>query len=657
MDRHSKHPPHGGGAWLARYGSAILAVVLALLLQLLLVPLFGSGPNASPFMMFFAAVMVAAYLGGLGPGLVATALSALLSSYFLLSPQYSLQLIGFGQGLRLLVFVLEGAVISLLVEAMHSAGRRLHESEERYRSLVESAEDYAILMLDPEGRVANWNAGAERLFGYREDEILGEPGSLLFVPEDVRRGAPEAELMRAEVEGRAEDERWHLRKDGSRFWASGFVRPMYDGEGRLRGFSKVARDMTEHKEANERARFLADLNHALQPLTDPDELTATAARMLGEHLDADRCAYAEVEADEDHFRITGDYARGMPGIAGRFAMSAFGTEALRLMRENEPYVVRDAEADERVSAGDLEAYRQTSIRAVVSVPLHKAGRFVAGMAVHQATPRRWSDEEVELVRTVAERCWESIERARAVRDLRGSEERFRTLADNISQLAWMADEKGWIFWYNKRWFEYTGTTLEEMQGWGWREVHHPDHVERVTERVQRSWDSGEPWEDTFPLRGKDGAYRWFLSRARPIRDEDGGIVRWFGTNTDVTEQREAEEALRQSEERYRAVIEQSAEGIYLVDADTLIILEANPAFRGLLGYDAPEELVGRDVHELIALPREEVDEAVRLTLGRGAAWSASAGTGARTGRWWRWRWARAWSPTAAGGSSAPWCAT
>lgn len=83
-----------------------------------------------------------------------------------------------------------------------------------------------------------------------------------------------------------------------------------------------------------------------------------------------------------------------------------------------------------------------------------------------------------------------------------------------------------------------------MQGWGWRNVHHPEHVARVVERIQRSWDSGEVWDDTFPLRGKDGQYRWFLSRALPLRDAAGNVVRWFGTNTDITDQRVAEEALR-----------------------------------------------------------------------------------------------------------------
>ena len=131
----------------------------------------------------------------------------------------------------------------------------------------------------------------------------------------------------------------------------------------------------------------------------------------------------------------------------------------------------------------------------------------------------------------------------ARRALAESETRFKMMADNISQLAWIADAEGWIFWYNRRWFEYTGTTIEDMEGWGWKAVHHPDHVDRVVERVQHSWDTGKLWEDTFPLRGADGKYRWFLSRARPIRGADGSVQFWFGTNTDITEQREQNESI------------------------------------------------------------------------------------------------------------------
>jgi PAS domain S-box-containing protein len=141
------------------------------------------------------------------------------------------------------------------------------------------------------------------------------------------------------------------------------------------------------------------------------------------------------------------------------------------------------------------------------------------------------------------------ERSRPPQPVGDGEERFRTLADHIAQLAWMADASGWIFWYNERWFGYTGTTLDEMEGWGWRKVHHPDHVERVTETFRAAIAEGETWEDTFPLRSKDGEYRWFLSRAMPIRDDDGNVLRWFGTNTDITERMRMEEALREADRR------------------------------------------------------------------------------------------------------------
>jgi PAS domain S-box-containing protein len=141
----------------------------------------------------------------------------------------------------------------------------------------------------------------------------------------------------------------------------------------------------------------------------------------------------------------------------------------------------------------------------------------------------------------------------AQQELKESEQRFRDLADNISQFAWMADETGWILWYNKRWFDYTGTSLEEMQGWSWQKVHHPDYVEPVTNKFRACIQAGETWEDSFPIRGKDGQYRWFLSRAIPLRDEQGKIIRWFGTNTDITELQEAEKKLQKSETEFRTI--------------------------------------------------------------------------------------------------------
>jgi PAS domain S-box-containing protein len=149
--------------------------------------------------------------------------------------------------------------------------------------------------------------------------------------------------------------------------------------------------------------------------------------------------------------------------------------------------------------------------------------------------------------------------------LRESESRFRELADSISQFAWTADASGSIYWYNQRWHDYAGTTLEDMQGWGWQKVHHPEHVDRVVQRIRQCFETGTSWEDTFPLRSKDGTYRWFLSRALPIRNEAGDVVRWFGTNTDVTEQIEAENALRVSVERQTAT------------ADILKVIASSPS--------------------------------------------------------------------------------
>jgi PAS domain S-box-containing protein len=153
------------------------------------------------------------------------------------------------------------------------------------------------------------------------------------------------------------------------------------------------------------------------------------------------------------------------------------------------------------------------------------------------------------------------ERKKAEEALIESELRFRDMANNVSQLAWMADETGSIFWYNQRWFNYTGASLEEMRGWGWKKVHHPDHLDRVVKKISHCFETGEFWEDTFPLIGKDGQYRWFLSRAVPIRDEQGNVVRWFGTNTDVTEQLKLQEENQKQRDLLERILQTVPVGI------------------------------------------------------------------------------------------------
>jgi PAS domain S-box-containing protein len=140
-------------------------------------------------------------------------------------------------------------------------------------------------------------------------------------------------------------------------------------------------------------------------------------------------------------------------------------------------------------------------------------------------------------------------RKRAEAALRESGERFRELANSIDQFAWTCDPVGSVTWYNQRWYEYTGTNFEQMQAEGWKAVVHPEHYERVIGHLQRCLTNGKEWEDTFPLRGSHGHYRWFLSRAVPVRNSFDKIVRWIGTNTDVTESRQLQVALEQADRR------------------------------------------------------------------------------------------------------------
>jgi len=157
----------------------------------------------------------------------------------------------------------------------------------------------------------------------------------------------------------------------------------------------------------------------------------------------------------------------------------------------------------------------------------------------------------ELVARVCVR----IERARAEESLRESEARFRTLANTLPQLAWTARPDGYIFWYNRRWYEYTGTTPEEMEGWGWQRVHDPGELPAVLARWKVSIATGERFEMTFPLRGADGCFRPFLTRVTPLKDAAGTVQQWFGTNTDVNELKQVEELLEQRVRQRTAELE------------------------------------------------------------------------------------------------------
>ena len=161
----------------------------------------------------------------------------------------------------------------------HEAERVLRESEEKFRLLVDEVRDYAIFFLDLEGHVMTWNAGAERIKGYRADEIIGQSFVRFYVPEDVIAGVPSRLLRRATEQGVATDEGLRVRKDGSRFWAYVVLTALHDKSGRLRGFAKVTRDITEQKHAEQRMAILADASRLLGESLDSDQILFTITRM------------------------------------------------------------------------------------------------------------------------------------------------------------------------------------------------------------------------------------------------------------------------------------------------------------------------------------------------------------------------------------------
>ena len=176
-------------------------------------------------------------------------------------------------------------------------------------------------------------------------------------------------------------------------------------------------------------------------------------------------------------------------------------------------------------------------------------------------------------------------RKQAEAALGDSEERFRTMANAIPQLAWIARGDGYIYWYNQRWYDYTGTTPEDMEGWGWQSVHDPEVLPEVLEQWRASIATGRPFDMVFPLRGADGHFRQFLTRVMPMKDADGRVIQWFGTNTDITERQRAEEALRRPGD---LVAERPTELLAGVSPRTMVagcFLEFNDAFFNFLRWE------------------------------------------------------------------------
>jgi PAS domain S-box-containing protein len=258
------------------------------------------------------------------------------------------------------------------------AEEALRESEERFRLLVQSVKDYAILMLDPDGKVVSWNDGAERIKGYADDEIIGRSFTLFYPPDAVAAGFPQRELEMAAREGSFEDENWRLRKDGSRFWANVVITALHGTDGRLIGFAKVTRDLTARREAEAQALRLA----AEQAAHAEAQRRADELARLNEQLQEQA---VELEAQTEELRVA--------------------AETLHQRNDELQAALSDARtaraAAERAATVATEAYRELDQFAyVASHDLKAPLRGIANLAqwIQDDTGERLGAESVEHMR-------------------------------------------------------------------------------------------------------------------------------------------------------------------------------------------------------------------------------------------------------------------
>ena len=323
---------------LSRYGVAVVVVGVALGTKLLLGPVI---PQDAPFLLLFGAVVVSAWYGGFGPGLLTVILSGVATDLLFLRPQDP-----FGTTALLLVFLLEGTLICALMEAMRSASRRaetskaeaerdherLRRSEEHLRSLVEGMSDHAIFELDRQGRVASWNA--ERLTGYPAGEAAGERFPTFFTAADVEPGSPQYLLREASALGRSRKEGLVARRDGSRFRADVTATALHDASGELRGFSVITHDITEQKETEEALKRSLDVQLALHEtgriLSSSLEWEEIGSRLLGVVRRVSNLTAVVISVPDERGELSIWRSSGLEGL---WRQARFAPEALSARRE------------------------------------------------------------------------------------------------------------------------------------------------------------------------------------------------------------------------------------------------------------------------------------------------------------------------------------
>jgi PAS domain S-box-containing protein len=329
---------------------------------------------------------------------------------------------------------------------------------------------------------------------------------------------------------------------GAVTWVRAVGRTFYADDGTPTRFDGVTLDVSEQKRAEEQQAFLIRMTDTLRPLSDPVEVQAEASRLLGEYLGANRVLYFEIRGDE--YVIERDYTAGVQPLAGRYPVSAFGSALIRQLTSGRTVIEADATSESNRNAAEQAAFAAIQVRGHVDVPLVKDGRFVAGLTVHCSTRREWTQQEVALIESTAERTWEAVERVRAEVALRQSEERRRMALDAAELGAWHLDLASNTLNTDERFrMIVAGSTAELDFDQAFATVHPADQ-QRIREAVATATRSVNPapYAEEYRVVHPDGSVRWVFGKGRAScdRESEGRPVRLDGTVADITARKNIE---------------------------------------------------------------------------------------------------------------------
>lgn len=318
---------------------------------------------------------------------------------------------------------------------------------------------------------------------------------------------------------------------------------------------------------DEKQAYLLVLSDAIRSLRDAEAIKTKASSVLANQLGVNRAFYAEVDADD--WVVEGGFSKGVtPLPEGRYAAKTYGHRVMDTYRAGRRIVFCDTRTDPGFSPEERQAHCEIEIIGAVGIPLVKEGRLIAILTVHTSAPRKWTEEEIELVEETAERTWAAVERARAEASLRESESKFRVLTESLPQLVWSCLPDGRCDYLSRQWITYTGIPESEQLEFNWLDrVIHPDDRDRTRDHWMGAVAGKHPYDIAFRIKAADGTYCWFQTRGVPLHDEQGNIIKWFGTCTDIEQQKRAEAHLKRQWLMFDTALSHTPDFTYIFDLD------------------------------------------------------------------------------------------